>query len=344
MRFLFYIIVLLVFSMGIAAGQNSNPIDTVKSAPGITIETEIDKAEIYIGDLINYRLTVIFDSNIILTPPPIGANLGSFDVKDYQADDETDLDDGRKKIESRFLLTTFTTGDYIIPPIPIEYMMPDSTRKILISEPISIRVSSLLAEDSDTLDIRNLKPPFDFKASKAWLYYLIGGVLLIGAIVFYLIWRHRRKKQLESEWVDPRKPWEIAFEDLAVLKEKKYLSENQFKLYYIDLSEIVRAFLGRIYNIPVLDMTTDEFCENLTELEVTEDLFKWIKAFLRHSDLVKFAKHFPESPKADSDFTESHQLVDHIMHAEIRKMAAELQAKSPEKLKKNEKIEEGVDV
>ncbi len=340
MRFLFYIFVvfaIFIFSVGIVSGQDSNPIDTVKSAPGITIETEIDRAEIFIGDLINYRLTVFFDSSIILTPPPIGANLGSFDVKDYQADEETDLDDGRKKIESRFLLTTFTTGDYIIPPIPIEYMMPDSTKNILISEPIAIRVSSLLAEDSDTLDIRDLKPPFDFKASRAWMYYLIGGILLIGAIVYYLIWRHRRKKQLESEWVDPRRPWEIAFEELAVLKEKNYPADNQFKLYYIELSEIVRAFLGRIHKIPVLDMTTDEFCTILTELEVTEDLYKWIQAFLGYADLVKFAKLIPEIEKTESDFTESHQLVEHIMHTELRKNAAE-------QAKLSEKISEGANV
>ncbi len=338
MRILYYIFAVCIFTGGIVSGQSLTPLDTVKSAPGITIETEIDRAEIYIGDLINYRLSVYFDSGIILTPPPIGANLGGFDVKDYQADDEVDLKDGRRKIESRFLLTTFTTGDYIIPPIPIEYMMPDSTRKILISEPIAIRVSSLLAEDSDTLDIRALKPPFDFQASRAWLYYLIGGLLLVGAVVFYLIWRYRRKKKLKSEWVDPRKPWEIAFEELAVLKEKNYPADKQFKLYYIDLSEIVRAFLGRIYTVPVLDMTTDEFCEVLEKLAVNEDLYKWIKAFLGYADLVKFAKQIPETEKTASDFKDSHQLVDHIMQIEIRKLAA-LQQVVP-----STKVREGADV
>ncbi len=337
MRFLLYICVVLVVLIGVVSAEDSAAVDTVKSAPGITIETEIDRAEIFIGDLINYRLTVLFDSGIILTPPPIGANLGSFDVKDYQVDEETDLGDGRKKIESRFLLTTFTTGDYIIPPIPIEYMTRDSTKKVLISEPIAIRVSSLLAEDSDTLDIRDLKPPFDFKASKAWLYYLIGGVLITGSIVFYLIWRHRRKKQLESEWVDPRRPWEIAFEDLAVLREKDYPADNRFKQYYIELSEIIRSFLQRIYQVPVLDMTTDEFCNVLTELEISEDLYEWIKAFLGYADLVKFAKLIPEIEKTESDFNEAYQLVDRIMHTELEKIAAE-QAKLPEK------VAEGADV
>ncbi|MCP4706255.1 MAG: protein BatD [candidate division Zixibacteria bacterium] len=341
MRLLSYIVstvVVFIFSANIVLGQATNPADTVKSVPGITIETEIDKAEIYIGDLINYRLTVFFDSNIILTPPPIGANLGSFDVKDYQADDEINLDDGRRKIESRFLLTTFTTGDYIIPPIPIEYMKADSTRKILISEPIAIRVSSLLSEDSDTLDIRDLKPPFDFEPSKAWLYYLLGGIVLVVVLSYYLIWRYRRKKQLEAEWVDPRKPWEIAFEEMAILKENNYPAENQFKLYYIELSEIIRAFLGRIYTVPVLDMTTDEFCDILSELEIAEDQYKWIKGFLKHSDLVKFAKLIPELAKTETDFDESHQLIDFIMHSELRKIAAQIETSSLKKVEEETNV------
>jgi len=312
---------------GLSSAQISVPPDTVQSVTGITIETEIDKAEIYIGDLINYRLTVYFDSAIDLTPPPIGANLGSFDVKDYQADDEIDLDDGRKKIESRFLLTTFTTGDYIIPPIPIEYKTADSVPKILISEPISIRVSSLLAEDSDTLDIRDLKPPFEFKKSKVWLYYLIGGIILVGAILFYLI-RHRRRKAGEDGGpVDLRKPWEIAFEDLAVLKEKDYPKTGDLKLYYIELSEILRAFLGRIYKIPVLDMTTDEFCENLSELEVDEQLYIGIRQFLIHADLVKFAKWIPELDKTNIDFDDAHGMIEFMMQIELNKMAT-LQAEA----------------
>jgi len=305
---------------GHALAQDEALPDTVKSAPGITIETEIDKAEIFIGDLINYRLTVFFDSTIDLTPPPIGANLGSFDVKDYQADDEIDLKDGRKKIESRFLLTTFTTGDYIIPPIPIEYRTADSVRKILISEPIAIRVSSLLAEDSDTLDIRDIKPPFDFKASRAWLYYLIGGVILVGAITFYFFRRYRLNRRQVSGPIDLRKPWEIAFEELAVLKEKGLPEGGQFKLYYIELTGIIRTFLGRIYEIPALDMTTDEFCDSLSESDVPGELYEHLKSFLRHADLVKFAKWIPAAEKMNSDFGEAHGLVEHIMQIELSKI------------------------
>ena len=69
--------------------------DTVLSIPGIEMETSIDKGEAYIGDLVTYEVKIIYDSTYELIPPPLGANLGAFDVKDYNPDIESRLDDGR---------------------------------------------------------------------------------------------------------------------------------------------------------------------------------------------------------------------------------------------------------
>ncbi len=295
--------------------------DTVKSAPGIEIESAVDKAEIYIGDLINYRLTIVHDSDIILTPPPIGANLGAFDVKDYQTDEEKHLKDGRIKIESRFTLTTFTTGDYIIPPIPVEYMLPDSTKKILISEPVPIRVKSLLAEDVDTADIRDIKAPIEFKPKIPLWYYFAGALLLIAVIAVLVWWKIRRGKRKPAEPVDLRPPWEIASERLAVLKEKNYLASGEFKLYYIELSETIRAFLQRIYGMPVLDMTTYEFLTAVIEKDIEEQLYNRLKQFLEFADLVKFAKLVPELEKVNNDFDEAVSMIDYIRQIELSRTA-----------------------
>ena len=308
------------------AGWSQDVVDTVQFAPGIEIETSVDRAEIYIGDLINYRLTIIHDSNIILTPPPIGANLGAFDVKDYQADDELSLDDGRIKLDSRFTLTTFTTGDYIIPPIPIEYMLPDSTKKMLISEPVPIRVKSLLAEDADTADIRDLKTLIEFKPKIPLWYYFAGALLLILIITVLVWWRIRRGRQEPTGPVDLRPPWEIASESLAMLKEKNYPASGEFKQYYIELSEIVRDFLQRVYEIPVLDMTTYEFLTAIVQKDVEEQLYNRLKRFLEFADLVKFAKLIPELEKVDFDFDEAVGMVDNIRQIEVNRISVTVMA------------------
>ncbi len=319
MKRILFTLAIIVSIFGRFQASDQNAPDTVKSAPGITLETSVDRSEIYIGDLINYRLAIIHDSSIVLTPPPIGANLGAFDVKDYQTDVDTKLKDGRIKTESRFSLTTFTTGDYIIPPIPVEFKMPDGTVKYLISEPTPIKVKSLLAEGSDSADVRDIKSPIYFKTEAYWPYYAAGAAIL-AAIIGYIWWWRRRKRMRPKEIIDTRKPWEIAFEQLAVLKEKGYITDGKFKLYYIELTDIVRAYFGRIYNMPVLDMTTDEFLGRIIQEDIKEEMYGRLKVFLNFADLVKFAKMVPETEKMMIDFDEATAIVESVRHDETMKM------------------------
>ncbi len=314
-----YILAILAISATMLRGADKPPVDTVKSAPGITIETSVDRSEIYIGDLIKYTLAIIHDSDIVLTPPPIGANLGAFDVKDYQTDVETKLKDGRIKSESRFVLTTFTTGDYIIPPIPVEFKLPDGTVKYLISEPTPIKVKSLLAEGGDSADIRDIKGPIYFKTKALWPYYMAGAIVILAAAGYYWWWR-RRKKLGPAEFIDTRKPWEIAFENLALLQQKGYIADRKTKQFYIELTEIIRAYFGRIYKMPVLDMTTDEFLEQIIQKEVDATLFERLKKFLNHADMVKFAKLIPETERMTADFEEASEMVEVVRQVEMTKV------------------------
>ena len=232
--------------------------DTVASITGIEIVTAVDRAEMYVGDLINYTVTIEHDSSIELLPPPLGANLGAFDVKDYETDITTRLRGGRIRSENRFVLSTFTTGNYLIPPIPMVFEFRDGTRKVILSESVLIKVLSLLLNTDDSLDIKPLKAQYEFE--RDYTRYFIWGALvfLTLALAGYLLWRKLRGKG-EAEFIDLRPAWEIAFEKLAVLEQKKLIDEEKFKEFYLELTDILRAYLGRMYARNIVDMTTEEF-------------------------------------------------------------------------------------
>ncbi|MFH1686778.1 MAG: BatD family protein [bacterium] len=316
---------LLVIAMVMAAAMPlmAQPsADTVGNLPGIQIETSVDRAEILIGDQITYTFTVTYDSTYELIPPPLGANLGGFDVKDYQTDLVTRLPDGRRQSASRFVLSTFTTGDYVIPPMPAVFNLPDGTRKAVLSEPVAIKVNSLLDEGADSLDIKPQKPVYEFQRDYT-KYYTWGGIalglLLLGA---YLWWRHRRRRGGQAEPVDLRPPWEIAFEQLAFLKEKPLLSERRFKEYYLELTDIVRSFLGRMYEVDTMEMTTDEFIVRFSEIRLPGSLFARCREFFPHADLVKFAKYQPESGRAEADIEAAHNMVE-LVRSDFARRSAE---------------------
>jgi hypothetical protein len=311
----------IVLSVGVTLAETK--VDTVKSISGIEIKSSVDMAEAYIGDLITYQITIICDSTIQLVPPPIGANLGAFDVKDYQADVETKLKDGRTQSQTTFVLSTFTTGDYLIPPLPIMFLMPDSTRKVMLAEGIPIKIKSLLTNANDSTDIRPLKGPYEFKRSYL-AYYIWGGIALVVLAIALYLWRRWRRKKTIEEPVDLRPAWEIAFEKLAVLREKKLVEEGKHKEFYLELTEIIREYLGRMYDLTALDMTTTEFLELLSELTLPDGLYDRTAKFLHHADLVKFAKYVPDAVRSQQEYQVAHEIVETVRVDFMQKQQAQL--------------------
>ncbi|MCM2271391.1 MAG: BatD family protein [candidate division Zixibacteria bacterium] len=314
-------IILLGLLLAGTAFAKSEP-DTVSSLPGIKITTSVDKAEVYIGDLITYEVAIIHDSTITLVPPPLGANLGAFDVKDYDPDKEAKLDGGRIQSTTTFVLSTFTTGDYVIPPVPIVFQMPDKSAKVMLAEAVPIKVRSLLENAGDSADIRPAKDPYEFKRN--YIPYLIAGGVLLLLLAGSLIWLRLRKKAAFEEQMDRRPPWEIAYEKLALLQTSPLLIDGRYKEFYIELTEIVRGFLGRVYRVNVLDMTTEEFLSQYREMTLPDGLFTQTSELLKHADLVKFAKYVPERERADGDFEASHMIVNLVRTEEERRLQTEM--------------------
>ena len=316
---LFFLV--LIFAPMISFGKDI-PIDTVSNVPGIKVSTSVDKAEAYIGDLITYLVSIEYDSTYELVPPPLGANLGAFDVKDYEPDIVTQLEGGRVRSETLFKLTTFTTGDYIIPPMPLLFILPDSSRKLVLADGLPIKILSMLADSTDSLDIRPLKAPYEFEKKVSGWYYIAGAGLLL-LLLGLLLWLYLRKKRTQLQEVDLRDPWEIAFERLALLKTKELPLHESHKLYYIELTEIVRDYLGRIYEVDTLEMTTDEFALAFREGTLPEDLYVDTLEFLKHADLVKFARFEPERERTEDDFKFVHNLVEVIRVDYLRRKETE---------------------
>jgi hypothetical protein len=299
-------------------------VETEASLPGVEVATSVDRVEMYIGDLITYTLTITYDSSFQLLPPPLGANLGAFDVKDYRPDEETRLPEGRIQSQTFFTLSTFTTGEYIIPPVPVVFILPDSTRRAVLSEAVPITVLSLLEGAADTLDIKGLKEPYEFPRDMT-LYYIGGAVLLVLAIVAVIVIRYlRRRRRRQRAVVDLRPPWEIAFERLAVLKEKRHIEEGRFKAFYIELTELTRAYLGRMYQVDMLEMTTEEFVLAGTEMALPDGMYLRTIDFLKHADLVKFAKLVPGPERTEDDYLFGHDLIESVRADYERRRQAEI--------------------
>lgn len=168
--------------------------------------------------------------------------------------------------------------------------------KLLVDGLMLLMPMAVLADSSDATappmtDIHDIHPPVQV-GTNPWLFYGIGGALLLVLLSALLIWwfrRHGRGGRIAS--VDAtvyETPEEEALRQLGDLEMTGGLSPV---VYYFRLSGIFRHYLKRRYAISATEMTTEELLPELTNKQIAPDLYTDMKHFFQFADAVKFARH-----------------------------------------------------
>ena len=275
---------LLLFA-GKAQSQTESP---------VAIESRVSKATITIGDTVRYSIQLRREPNIQTRWPGPAANLGMFEIRRYQTPEARE--EGGKIIEeAAYTISTFDTGRFVIPPLTVQYLMlPDTLWRELRTETLDIQVASM--RPSEAGDIRDIKAPWELP--RDWRQVIMiaaiaAGVLLLAGLGYYF-WRKRQGKGLLPQRLEPPRPaHEIAFAELAELRNSDLLARGEIKLFYILLSEIIRRYIEGRYQVEALEMTTFELLEHFKQSELEGEAFGLLREILEQSDLVKFAKFNP---------------------------------------------------
>lgn len=199
-------------------------------------------------------------------------------------------EDGSIGISRTIILKPFLSGDYDIPPLSLEYSDKDNNTGVLLSTPVSINVISLLPEDTDNLQLKEIREPDTFNYSKMFLYISLAIIIMGGVLLLVMLVRKGQREKLIPEIP----PYEEAFNKLNLLLDKNLPQDGMFKEFYFQLNLIVRLYIEKQFSIRAPEQTTEEFLQDLSVSDKIADNFKKVlKDFLIHSDLVKFARHKP---------------------------------------------------
>ncbi len=278
----------------------------------VTIEARVDKNKIKIGDLIRYSIIIRHDSDVTVELPELGANLGQFEIRDY--DDAAPEKRGNEILLRReYVISTFDIGEYEIPPVSIRYQLRgDTTWKELATEQIKITVESL--KPSEAGDIRDIKPPMVME--RDWKQYIRYGiaaliVIIIGILTYIVVQRIRQGKGLIPRIEKPvPPPHEVALEALTQLLQDQLLQKGEIKLFYIRISEIIRRYIEGRFFIPAIEMTTTQLIDTMTEAEIEAEVVQMVEDFLLNCDLVKFAKYIPTESENQKVIEQAFEIVD----------------------------------
>ena len=272
----------------------------------IVVSASIDSTMLMLGDQTDLHLRVTQDAQERVEWPVFGETLqDGIEIVDKTIVDSITLPDGRVQLNQYLTLTSFKDSLFVIEPVAFA-----SGEDTFWTESMALNIVQPFEVDS-TLAIMDIK---DIERAPIWWWGIIRWILLaIGllllAVGLYYLWRwYQRNRKPEEEAIDPellRPADEVALEKLDEIKATKIWKDGKVKEYQTELTDVVREYIGRRFDVQSTEKTSDETLKELKPIlfnsqctmhnsQFTQNdgkaLYEKLRKMLQLADLVKFAK------------------------------------------------------
>ena len=256
----------------------------------IVVSASIDSTMLMIGDQTALHLSVTQEANEHVEMPVFGETLqDDIEIVDRSAVDTTTLPDGRLQLSQELTLTSFK--DSLFPVAPIAVVSGSDT---FFTDPMALNVIQPFEVDS-SLAITDIK---DIEKAPIYWWGIIRWILLALAVIglfvgaYYGVQWYRKHFLKEEEVIEPellRPADEVALEKLDEIKAQKIWKDGKVKEYQTELTDVVREYIGRRFDVQSTEKTSDETLRAMKPL-IDKELFAKLSKMLQLADLVKFAK------------------------------------------------------
>lgn len=196
--------------------------------------------------------------------------------------------------QQRLTLTSFDSGQWMIPAFTFHVLPAGGTdsAQALQTESLSIYVNTVPVDT--TKPFRPIKPirqvPF-----RLWDYwpFMLGGLVLLALLVWLIFFRRRKTKEKPAAPRPGEPPYVVAEKDLHALEAEKLWQQGQVKAYYTRLTDILRLYIEKQFQVNALEQTTDELLSNIRPVTRLNQQRAPLQRILETADLAKFAKLQP---------------------------------------------------
>ena len=260
----------------------------------LIVSATLDSTTLFIGDQTDLHLRAIGEVGEQVAMPVLDKELiPGVEIVDRTIVDTISLKDGRVQYDQYLTLTSFEDSLFYIAPLP--FVSGDDT---VWSDGLTLNVVQPFEMDTTDMAITDIKGVYK---APIWWWGIFRWVLLalllagVGVAGYYLItYLQRRKLEEEGNEVvtEPLRPAEeVALEKLDAIKEKKIWQQGQVKEYYTQLTDVVREYISRRFEVSSVEQTSDETLRDIRPLlSERKDLYDQLRKMLTLADLVKFAK------------------------------------------------------
>ncbi|MDH3697231.1 MAG: hypothetical protein OEQ81_01100 [Flavobacteriaceae bacterium] len=286
---LFYIVVLLLQAPFLWAQED------------VQLSTELDTTNIRIGEQLQFTITIEVDSAAQVFFPE-GQTFAPLETVEAYKTDTTKKED-RLLLLKKYALTQFDSGTYLLPTQRIEV-----DGRGFFTDSVLIKVGDVVV-DTTKQKMYDIKPLIEVDRNYArigkFILFALLALLLIGGLIYWFYFRKKPLTQEEEEAQLP--PYDRALLELKRLENSRYLIQDEFKKYYTELTQIVRAYLEEDVQVAALESTTTQLIQKMEllkdsgRLNINENTLEQFEKILHTADLVKFAKSKPSTSLAEED-------------------------------------------
>lgn len=280
------------------------------------VTVKIDTNKIRIGEQFQYEIIVNETKDVQFLKLKLDSLKRIGIVKSHKIDSLKD------RLIKKYTLTSFDSGRYVLPSQTVLIR-----NKAFLTDSFFVDVATV-AVDTIKQPLHHIKSinkePYTFADFQMYFWGLL--LLIAIAVILYFV---LKDKPTHEEIISRIPPFDLAKQRLQELDSRELLKQNRVKLYYVELTDIVRSYIERELNIPALESTTDELMETISDfnsssnLNIPKETLLKLKELLREADLVKFAKSKPLPNEIELHRNDAETIID--------KMHPTLEIVKPEK-------------
>lgn len=256
----------------------------------VSVHAKLDAVDITIGDQIKLFIEARKTGNHTLLWATLPDTFNHLEIVSREKIDT--LQEGATTVyKQKLLLTGFDSGLFKVPSFQFATTNSSGSTTILSTDSFLVNVSTVPVDTTQPFKgIKNIiavKP--DWKQYLPWIF---GGIALLVLLIF-LVKRFTQKKPAPVITITPETSYQKTLRLLESLEQKKLWQSGNIKLYYVELTDILRGYIEERFKTPAMELTTDELltqCHNHKEMSKHYDELSQI---LTTADLAKFAKAQP---------------------------------------------------
>jgi hypothetical protein len=219
------------------------------------------------------------------------ASQGNNDEVELEAAPATEGENPRPDLQ-HYRALAFAVGEAHVPPIEAECRLSDGSTHEVASEPLAVRMRSLLPKDPNEQKLADIRPPLSLSAG--WPFWVVLGLLVVlvtAGIVWLVRLMRRRGREVVAERPMPElAPDAEAREALARLARSGPMRRGDLRGHYIALTQIAKRYLERRLTAPVLEMTSSETLAFLRQHAHGTRVMPSVRDLVGAADQVKFAR------------------------------------------------------